>query len=388
MFFPTRTKIPANLCGLPLSVEACPFLSQDQQVSACGTASLWMASTPLAPKVRGMAEYTTADITLLAKALDRPFTPALGKQGLTSDEIQRALAAMQYDPVTFDDLSADDLKQSCYMHIDSGLPTLLLLEHPRRPLSRGPGVFEGGHVVTVIGYTQDLTSLQPTPRASPAVYASTAFAACLVIHDDLRGMYLPATIEPVTPAEQKRGRRAVLKTMLPSGRHVESYCENLIVPFPPRVMMPVYDVFDQVEHEIKQFQSRGLLLKQDIVLRPFLIRSNQYKEGLSQRHGMPRTLQTLYRGLPMPRYIWVCEYGYTPEWQRASAAHLPIHGEFLVDATSAITPLNTAGIAVHLPGVVTIREGMGTAQEELSPPHRLLAPLSGYDACPLELSRP
>lgn len=385
--FPTRIEIQANLCGLPLRVEACPFLSQDQQVSACGTASVWMASTPLVQKVRGLAEYTTADITLLAKALDRPFTPALGKRGLTSDEIQRALAAMKYDPVTFDDLSADDLRQSCYMHIESGLPILLFLHGPRRSLGNAAGSLEGSHVVTVIGYAQDTTYLQPAPSASPAVYPSTAFASCLVVHDDQRGMYLPATIEPVTPQEKRRGWRAVLKIVQPSGRSIESYCDSLIVPFPPRVMMPVYDVFEQVEHAIQDFQSRGHLFQQDIVLRPFLIRSNRYKECLSQRSGMPRTLQTLYRGLPMPLYIWVCEYGYTAEWQRASLAHLPIHGEFLFDATSAIAMSNTAGIAVHLPGGVAIREGMGTAQEAL-PVHRLPTPPGGYQAFPLELSRP
>ena len=46
-FFPTRVSIPANLYGVPLEIESCPYMSQDGRVSACATASLWVRYSAL-----------------------------------------------------------------------------------------------------------------------------------------------------------------------------------------------------------------------------------------------------------------------------------------------------------------------------------------------------
>ena len=63
--FPTRSTTPVDLAGIPLTVESCPYMSQDMKIMACATAALWMSTTPLAQKVSGIAgTYNGGDYQL------------------------------------------------------------------------------------------------------------------------------------------------------------------------------------------------------------------------------------------------------------------------------------------------------------------------------------
>ena len=87
-FFPTKSEYAVEICGIPLKIEACPYISQDELVMACATASIWMSSTSLAPKI-GLQSNTTSDITALALDIKKPYGPSVLARGLRLDEEER-----------------------------------------------------------------------------------------------------------------------------------------------------------------------------------------------------------------------------------------------------------------------------------------------------------
>ena len=183
--FPTRTTTPVNLAGISLTVESCPYMSQDTKIMACATAALWMSATPLAEKISGMAAHTTAEITGMAMSLNRPFGPAVGKRGLTLFEMEQALLKIGFDPTIYFRPSPQELVEICHLFSDSGIPPVLRIE------SNGIG-----HAVTVIGYT---LQFPPSPQTSiPGAFPAHQFVSDLIIHDDQRGMYLLAEAHPTT----------------------------------------------------------------------------------------------------------------------------------------------------------------------------------------------
>lgn len=380
-FFPTRASIPANLCGISLKVEACPYLSQDQLVSACATASLWMASNPLISKIRGVSEYSTADITRLAMALDRSFTPAIGGRGLRFDEMERVLLIMGYDPNLWQYPNPDTLIETCHIYVESGICPVLLISLP-----------QGRHAVTIVGYTMNTKIRRMLSNQDvPAIYSSTEFVPNLVLHDDQMGMYLQATIRKITqtdiPSNDKDALNCKAAIEIHHGHEVSvGCCMGLIVPFPSRVMLTGDGAMAQAVGRVRYWQSRGWLPKKDLVLRAFLVRSNLYKESLvQQRLDMPHLLTQVYRSLPMPRYIWVVEYGYLDDWRGSDINQLRIRGELILDSTLASNAW-IAPLSVHVPGWVDAREIISTDKDPDR--YQLLDDSQGYRVFDLQLSRP
>ncbi|PIR50173.1 hypothetical protein COU79_00860 [Candidatus Peregrinibacteria bacterium CG10_big_fil_rev_8_21_14_0_10_54_7] len=181
----------------------------------------------------------------------------------------------------------------------------------------------------------------------------------IVLHDDQVGMYLDAEVRALTSDEE----RTIDKLGLPARTAIEihyksdslvCYCTGLIVPFPNRVMLEGVEATLRAASLIdKDMQAGGFVDRgRDKVLRTFLVRSNTYKESLLYNSHMSRALRSVYRGLPMPRSIWVVEFGYLDEWEgQVAPENLLVHGEFIFDSTSA--DVYRACLAVHMPSSVT-----------------------------------
>ena len=219
--FPTRGTTPVDLAGIPLRVDSCPYMSQDQKVMACATAALWMASTPLAEKIPEIAWHSTAQITRMAMSLNRTFGPVLGRRGLDDQEMEQALLEIGFDPSFHLFPDPEELVDVCHLYTDSGIPPVLIV------LTTG-----GWHAVTVVGYT--LKSPQPVGESPNGLIQAHQFISNLVIHDDQRGMYLLAR---VCESQFKSERFATdLLVEMPDGMH-QLCCKAILVPQPTRVML-------------------------------------------------------------------------------------------------------------------------------------------------------
>ena len=350
--FPTRGTTPVDLAGIPLKVESCPYMSQDQKVLACATAALWMSSTPLAEKIPEIAWHSTADITKMAMSLNRPFGPVLGRRGLSLQEMQHALLEIGFDPSIHAYPSPERLVDVCHLYADSGISPILVVQTET-----------GWHAVTVVGYT-----LMPpaTITGSPtSPIPAHEFISDLIIHDDQRGMYLPAKV--MNSRNKSAPYLADLAMEIEGENHLLS-CQAVLVPLPTRVMLDEHAVRNQSSEWIKWAIDEGLIEDRDVVTRTILVRSNTFKETLQQMRdrsgntGYPSFLVRFARGLPMPRYIWLVELSYSDNWDPADRNSPPVIADFMFDSTSTAT-IRPDYLMLHFPTIALGRKQSNGATE-------------------------
>ena len=357
--FPTRTTTPVNLTGIPLQIESCPYMSQDNKIMACATAALWMSTTPLAEKISGIAAHTTAEITGMAMSLHRPFGPAVGKRGLSTLEMEQALLEIGFDPSIYFPGSPEELVEICHLFSDSGIPPVLLIE--------SDGV---GHAVTVVGYT---LQSKPAPKASiPGAFPAHQFVSELIVHDDQRGMYLPAV---AFGGVDQCGRDITMLKIGTGKSAARASCSGILVPLPRRVMLDVMEVQTQAEEWIEQAKSMRLLEEKDVVYRTILVRSNVLKETLLESRnrvlstsGYPRYLVEAVRSLPVPRYIWLVEVSYLNNWDPGNPASPPVVADLIFDSTLTAI-MRPDFLLLHFPQLTAVRritEGRVHASVELN----------------------
>ena len=340
-FFPVASRFESNFLGMPLSISTAPYLSQDSQAMACATAALWMSSTTLSRRV-GLAEYQTADITSMALSIRRPYGPSIGERGLSLMEMEHALLEMGYDPKIWQRPDAATLLTYAYLYTESGVPPVIFVNFP-----------QGGHAITVIGHLFD-TSNPNNNSLRPGVSTSTDFIPGLVIHDDQNGPYLRMDIHPVDPTDPLASvykSKVILHT---AQGNLTGYCQALIVPVPQRAMMPAGTAIASAASWISNFQRDGIIPPGDMLVRGFLIRSNRYKQLSWQQPRFSSSVIKAYRGLQMPRYVWVVEFTHRDSWVGAAEEDLSIEGEFIFDSTF-IASERPDYLAVHLPWIIAVR---------------------------------
>ena len=339
--FPTRSVSTVNLAGIPLEVEASPYMSQDGKVMACATAALWMSTTPLADKIPEIASHTTTEITSMAMSLNRPFGPVVGKRGLHPLEMEQALLATGFDPSSYWRPTPEELIEICHLFSDSGIPPVLLVDTN--------GI---GHAITVVGYT--LKSPGSIMPSQPPLVPAHQYIDNLIVHDDMRGMYLPAKVVPAptpTPVHQTE-----LEIVMPYGTDILS-CQEVLVPLPGRVMLGVAEVKAQAITWIQNAIDQKWIEDRDIVTRTILVQSNTFKQTLLERRdrdndldGYPAYFVTLARGLPMPRYIWLVEVSYKDSWDPTDPGSPPVIADLLFDSTS-IETIRPHYLLLHFPSI-------------------------------------
>ena len=337
--FPTRGTTSVNLAGIPLSIESCPYISQDEKIMACATAALWMSTTPLADKIPGTATHTTAEITSLGMSLNRPFGPSVGRRGLTAQEMEQALLQIGFDPRIYSLPKPVDLVENCHLFSDSGIPPILVINF----------FGYGRHAVTVVGYTlQSSSTLEGELQESSPAHK---FVANLVIHDDQRGMYLPIEVSPGTGQFNECSEISIPY----QGGVSKAICEQVLIPFPKRLMLDADEVIGKAEEWITYAKEEGWIAYQPVVYRTLLVRSNVFKQTLLQRQdkgdgttGYPKDLVTFTRALPMPRYVWLIEVSYQDGWDPSSPSSPLVIADFVFDSTSTeITNLDY--LMLHFP---------------------------------------
>ena len=347
--FATRGTTQVDLAGIALEIDSCPFVSQDEKIMACATAALWMSTAPLAEKISGVTQHTTAEITGMAMSLRRPFGPSVGRRGLSIPEMEQALLQIGFDPGVYYYPTAEALVEICHLFSDSGIPPILTIE-----------TAGGRHAVTVVGYT--LSRPASLKYYAPGVLSSHQFVSELIIHDDQRGMYLLAKVQPSTNPSARP--KAELEIQTDMGPEI-ARCDAIIVPLPGRVMLDVREIKTQAEEWINQGKLLNLIEDRNVVYRIILVRSNVFKQTLLKRRdtggssgGYPDRLATFARGLPMPRYVWLVEVSYEDDWDPADRDSPPVIADFVFDSTmTAIMRLDY--LLLHFPRTILGREVNG-----------------------------
>lgn len=310
------------LLGTRLRVEGFPFISQDADATVCAESSLWMLLRYYSNRYQWYSEILPFQITSLATK-HASGTRVFPSSGLYSWQLAEALRLQRFSPIIYSRKQFPHFDHLLYTYIESGLPLLLTL--PR-------------HAVAAYGHVSnyDMDSPNPCPRY---VYSSH-FNQGFVISDD---NFFPYQM-------LYKGGPGIAKDSNFKWDDVEEF----IVPLPEKVFLTAEQVQPAIETVLGNKDTgipahspslAGLInAKKPLVLRLFLTSARSFKNTLVERGMGDASVQSVYRNLPMPHFMWICEIAEYGEF----AATRKVLGEVLWDATrNAREP--DGWIALHFP---------------------------------------
>ncbi len=205
-----------------------------------------------------------------------------------------------------------------YTYIESGIPLLVTL--PR-------------HVVVAHGHSSDYSTV---PTIGPGEFVdSSIFNRALIISDDNCHPY--QGLHQMGPTE--RGE----------SQYYWSDVEEFIVPLPERAFLSAEDAQKAIERVLHDpetgiAKNSSELMKRPMVMRTFLTSTRSFKRSFRRRGMGHGEVEQLYRRLPMPHFVWICEIADRDEY--CGSKH--ILGEVIWDATrNAHEP--DGWIALHYP---------------------------------------
>lgn len=311
----------ANLAGNDLEFRGAPWMQQDTLVSACASASLWVASWYMAHRFPSEFKiFHTPQITDLATRFLMTTGRPMPSGGLTLEQMVSGLQAMGYDPVPYEHAmeSARTARRIAYRYIESGIPVIVSLNFP--------GV--GGHAVTAIGHSFD-TNRKPTIEKFQRMAGVTLSVANisdwmpgLIVQDDAGGPFRhlelldwddAARQRLITQKDAKKLKSEspyACVALIDRGKLTQAiaYLRAFLIPLPEGVSLAGEDAeFKALNLLATWYEQVATKTPKELMVRTFLQRSNELKASLTNRDGMPTSLSQHLRCHLMSRWVWVTE---------------------------------------------------------------------------------
>jgi len=330
--------VEASLCqeevtlfGRQLTVRGFPFIGQDVDVTTCAQATLWMLRRYYSNRYRQYAETRPYELAQLAARHlhgDRSF-PA---SGLSDWQMAEMLRGLGFSPMIYVKGKFTRFNEILLSYLDSGVPLVLSFERPPTEESDA-----SGHAVACFGFRHRL----PVKRLSgvPLGYETQS----LLVNDDNYPPYLE--VGSAQPPEEY--------PQAPQFDHISS----MIVPLPERISL-LAEQFDTLASNLiekgawgirsKSTTLQNLLDSGALVLRLYLTTCRNLKQGLSEQNMPDKLVETAYRLMPLPHFVWVCEFhDKRSDWDQRCL------GEVLWDATC--NKYERQGLlALHYPEMLAI----------------------------------
>lgn len=336
-----------SLQGTILTVSGFPFISQDTDVTVCAQSALWMLARYFSNRYPSHPEiypYRLADLTS-DFSLGRVFPSS----GLYIWQMAEALRRIRFSPLIYDRRhysQPGEFEHLMYTYIESGIPILAALS---------------AHVVAIFGHRSDFGDLPSASSGSQPFVFSSQFNREFIGNDDNGFPY------------QVLGDGSAS----PSMPYTISGVQQFIAALPEKVFLPA-EAFRTVVTKLLQRKDFGFaslsntLKSHRPVLRLFLATGRSFKRRLSSRGMGNNTVEIVYRNLPLPHFIWVCEISLAGVYPKS------VLGEIIWDATR--NPYEPDGwIALHYPEILIVDQGSAlNSQQQL-----LTIPLDSHTNYPI-----
>ena len=315
------------ILGTEYQVAGFPFISQDADATVCAESTLWMLLRYFSNRYPMYAEILPFQITSLAANHARG-TRVYPSSGLYSWQLAEALRLQDFSPVVYSrnqfETKFDHL---LYTYIESGIPVLITLPQ---------------HVVAGYGHTSDFSTSATTLTGSNWAYTSSYNQSFLINDDNFYPYQTLRAQGQQTPSDSKFAWKDI---------------NEFIVPLPERVFLTAEQAQVAIE-KILAHPQLGLsalapdLMTEPVVLRLFLTSTRAFKKRLRERKMGHPLVEKIYRHLPMPHFVWVCEIARESEYRTSHK----VCGEIIWDATrNAHEP--DGWIALHISDVLMIDKG-------------------------------
>jgi hypothetical protein len=326
--------------GSELKIAGFPFISQDADATVCAQATLWMLMRYYSNRYPIYPEVYPIQIGDLTR--DYSVGRMLPTAGLYVWQMAEALRQINFASVIYNRSEfKPDFEHLLYTYIESGIPVLAAFKN---------------HVVVLFGHRSDYTSVSSSiPTRSPDFIFSSEFNQAFIGNDDNGIPYqtLQETAQGVPWAEMYGG----------GGFFSTKEIQQFVAPLPERVFLAAEN-FEKLVTTFLLSKELGYInwsprLKAEgmPVLRLFLTTGKSFKKRIGVRDNMGHDLvAAVYRDLPLPHFIWVCEVSNRTIYPDK------VLGEVIWDATR--NPHEPKGfLAVHYPEILVFDWGSALNSE-------------------------
>lgn len=341
-----------HILGHELTVRGMPFIQQEEAVSVCAEANLWMLARYM--HARGDARrYRPSEMFDVAT---RSYSLGQAREGLVMEQMYAALKEMDLNPDLVRPGSPEDAIRLLAASVDSEIPVIVAIP---------------GHVFTVIGhsYGEQENKLGITDSAAAYIHS-------FIAHDDQQGPYRELKVGVGRIKEDKSKMFLTLDGQPVTG---------CLSAMPHRVYLREEDTRLVSQYWLKALPaffgpsvgSLGKLRASRFVTRLYLRRSDHFKMDLlppmsgnhsemAERLSWRTTpLVARYWSLKLPRYIWVVELAEkTSRWSDPFTHR--IVGEMLLDATSHWGAPVESLVAIQVDGQIAYRLGQAFQEQRTS----------------------
>ncbi|MFA5064053.1 MAG: hypothetical protein WC566_01120 [Dehalococcoidia bacterium] len=322
---------PVNIAGIKFTVYGFPFIQQDHLVTTCATASIWMCQWYMSERYNEIRRYYTPEITDLATAYDLSAGRAIPSEGLTNQQIVMAFRSLGYDPAQHDlvDKTSKQIYRILYNYIESGIPLVA-------SIVTGTSM---DHAITVLGHGLE-DDCSPTPEAFPNAekvewqYIDAAdYNTVFIISDDQYGPYrwmklmdIDKVTGPILSAmfndasaeakakqiiEHLKKERITTLALFGNYNNQELYIAGmsfLVAALPQTVTLGPEDAQDKaIAAFLGSTETKEIPI---MVVRTYLIPSNEYKEHIIEVLEKESDLAWWIRSFYYPKWIWVTEFSF------------------------------------------------------------------------------
>jgi len=284
-----------NIGGQSFTVKGFPFVTQDADATVCAQSALWMLLRYFSNHYNNYQELNPFEITQLIEgySIGRIYPST----GLTMWQMAEVLRKTGFSPVIYSRESHKEIfEQLLYIYIESGLPLLIGIPN---------------HVVVGVGHKE--TKLNQIKNEAAHNYTLTSTKG-FIVNDDNR---IPYTDE-----------------------YDLEKIDSFIVPLPEKVFLTA-EKFLVCLYKLFEHDKYGIDKADEKVFRVFLTTCKSFRKELFRRNLENTDFGRVYRNIPLPHFIWVCEIS-TPELM----SRHEVVGEIIWDATRNEHEA-TFGIAVH-----------------------------------------
>jgi len=336
-----------HLVGHELHVRGMPFIEQEQGVSVCAEANLWM----VARYMHATSNARRFRPSEMAEIATRYLGVGTVRAGLTSTQMFGALKAMGMNPELIYPKNAEDALELLYSCVESEIPVIAAIP---------------GHVVTVIGRSYG------SGRNGFALPDSVAgFVDAFVVHDDQMGPYR------TLPVRKRLTKKKVgPHSQLILGNEPVEWC---LVPMPSsrinlresdvRGMLGTYLKKGTLLNLLKSVSGNAKLWKKselsNLLWRIYLRRSDTFKKDIFPPANDPRwssdlvwrgeDVVVLYWSMLLPRYVWVVELSDKKIGYSKDASARRIIGEMVFDSTAHLDDFLNSLLAMQVKGRMIFR---------------------------------
>ncbi len=314
-----------SIQGTVLEVSGFPFISQDTDVTVCAQSALWMLARYFSNRYSAHPEiypFRMADLTR-----DYSIGRVFPTSGLYIWQMAEALRQIGYSPIIYDRNrynTPGEFEHLMYTYVESGIPILAAFKE---------------HVVVLFGHRSDFSSPETELKDAQPFVFSSRFNREFIGNDDNGFPY-----QVLGNLNTDRGIPYKLSDV-----------QQFIAGLPEKVFLSA-EGFQTVVTNILQHQGVGyprlspLISSQKPILRLFLTSGRSFKKRLRARGMGNPIVEGVYRSLPLPHFIWVCEISHSDIYPKN------LLGEVIWDATR--NPYELDGcIALHYPEMLIVDQG-------------------------------